>query len=200
MDPERDYGSKTSVTLTANSAKPDFEKAALGELGLLYRVARRYAMNATDAEDLVSQTLLAAAKAWDGFDGKHLRSWLITILKNEHLKAIRHRASRPKTVGLDDSFELPQESPANEIDQRAFVEDILRELDGLPEDFRMAVALCDVEQMSYEDAAAALGIPIGTVRSRLFRGRRALREKLKAWPSDTKPPDQDSQRAAEVRS
>ena len=166
------------------ASKPDFETAALGELGLLYRVARRLAMNATDAEDLVSQTLLAAAKAWEGFDGRHTRSWLVTILKNEHLKAIRRRASRPKTVSIDDGGELTHGSLTDEIDQRAFVDDILRELDGLPEDFRMAVALCDVEQMSYEDAAAALGIPIGTVRSRLFRGRRLLRERLKAWPSD----------------
>lgn len=173
--------------MSAITAKPDFETAALGELGLLYRVARRYAMHATDAEDLVSQTLLAAAKAWAAFDGKHTRSWLITILKNEYLKTLRHRSSRPKTVAIEDSFEVPQDSPADEIDQRAFVEDILRELDSLPEDFRMAVALCDVEQMSYEDAAAAIGVPIGTVRSRLFRGRRALREKLKAWPSDTSP-------------
>ena len=179
--------------MTGTTTKPDFEKAALAELGLLYRVARRYAMNATDAEDLVSQTLLAAAKAWDSFDGKHVRSWLITILKNEHLKTLRYRASRPKTVGIEDSFEVSGESPSDEIDQRAFVEDILRELDSLPEDFRMAVALCDVEQLSYEDAAAALGVPIGTIRSRLFRGRRALREKLKAWPSDTQ-----ASRAAEV--
>ena len=164
--------------------KPDFEKAALSELGLLYRVARRLAMNATEAEDLVSQTLLSAAKAWENFDGRHPRSWLVTILKNEHLKTIRSRASRPKTVAIDDGGELSEPSPADHIDQRAFVDDILRELDTLPEDFRMAVALCDVEQMSYEDAAQALGVPIGTVRSRLFRGRRALREKLKAWPSD----------------
>jgi RNA polymerase sigma-70 factor (ECF subfamily) len=171
----------------AEIRKPEFEKAALTELGLLYRVARRYAMNATDAEDLVSQTLLSAAKAWDSFDGKHLRSWLITILKNEHLKTLRYKSSRPRTVDIEDSFDIAGESAAEQIDQRAFVEDILKELDALPEDFRMAVALCDVEQMSYEDAAAALGVPIGTVRSRLFRGRRLLREKLKAWPSDTSP-------------
>ena len=173
--------------MSALSAKPDFEKAALGELGLLYRVARRMAMNAADAEDLVSQTLLAAAKAWDGFDGKHTRSWLITILKNEHLKSLRYRSSRPKTVGIEDGFDSAGDDAGAQIDQRAFVEDILRELDSLPEDFRMAVALCDVEQMSYEDAAESLGVPIGTIRSRLFRGRRILREKLKAWPSDTSP-------------
>ena len=175
--------------------KPDFEKAALSELPLLYRVARRYAMNAAEAEDLVGQTLLSAARAWDNFDGRHTRSWLITILKNEHLKTIRQKSSRPKTIGFEESGEVSEGDLGSEIDQRAFVEDILRELDSLPEDFRMAVALCDVEQMSYEDAAEALGIPIGTVRSRLFRGRRALREKLKAWPSDTKALE-----TAEVRS
>lgn len=171
-------------TLATASSKPDFEATALGELGLLYRVARRLAINPTEAEDLVSQTLLAAAKSWEGFDGRHPRSWLVTILKNEHLKAIRRRGSRPRTVSMEEGVELTQGDLGEELDQRAFVDDILRELDSLPEDFRMAVALCDVEQMSYEDAATSLGVPIGTVRSRLFRGRRLLRERLKAWPSD----------------
>ncbi|MEA2554051.1 MAG: hypothetical protein QOJ65_2227 [Fimbriimonadaceae bacterium] len=138
-------------------------------------------MNSTDAEDLVGQTLLAAARAWGNFDGRYIRSWLVTILKNEHLKGIRSKASRPKTVGLEDGKELTEGSPEHEIDTRAFADEILKELDSLPEDFRMAVALCDVEQMSYEDAAQALGVPIGTVRSRLFRGRRLLRDKLKAY-------------------
>lgn len=177
-----------STTAEGNS-KPDFEKAALDELGLLYRVARRLAMNTTDAEDLVSQTLLSAARSWEGFDGRHIRSWLVTILKNEHLKSIRRRSSRPKTVSIDDGGEVTKGSLSDEIDQRAFVDDILRELDGLPEDFRMAVTLCDVEQMSYEDAAAALEIPIGTVRSRLFRGRRLIRERLKGWPDGGQPSD-----------
>lgn len=188
---------KKMSTLGRAASKPDFETAALGELGLLYRVARRLAMNATDAEDLVSQTLLSAARSWDGFDGRHTRSWLVTILKNEHLKSIRRKASRPKTVSIDDGGELTHGSLGEEIDQRAFVDDILRELDGLPEDFRMAVALCDVEQMSYEDAAAALGVPIGTVRSRLFRGRRLLRERLKAWPSDYTATDTAGSRGKE---
>lgn len=167
------------------TGKPDFEKAALAELGLLYRVARRLAMNSADAEDLVSQTLLSAGRSWEGFDGRHPRSWLITILKNEHLKSIRSRGSRPRMVSMDEGAELSQGDPSEQLEQRAFVNDILRELDSLPEDFRMAVALCDVEQLSYEDAAVALDVPIGTVRSRLFRGRRLLRERLKAWPSDS---------------
>ncbi len=171
-------------TFGGAASRPDFETAVLGELGLLYRVARRLAMNSTDAEDLVGQTLFSAARSWEGFDGRHTRSWLVTILKNQHLKSIRRKASRPKTVSIDDGGELSQGSLDAEIDRRAFVDDILRELDELPEDFRIAVALCDVEQMSYEDVAAALDIPIGTVRSRLFRGRRLLRERLKAWPSD----------------
>lgn len=157
------------------------------QLGLLYRVARRMAANAADAEDLVGQTLLSAARAWSSFDGRHLKGWLLTILRNEHLKTLRTRSSRPKTVGLEEGAEVTRGSIADEIDQRAFVDEILRELDGLPEEFRMAVSLCDVEQFSYEDAAAALGVPVGTVRSRLFRGRRLLRERLKDWPGAANP-------------
>lgn len=167
--------------------KRRFEDAALPELGLLYRVAKRLATNASDAEDLVGQTLLSAAKGWSTFDGRYIRGWLVAILKNEHLKMLRTRASRPQTVGLEDGAAISKGSLADEIDQVAFVDEILRELDNLPEEFRMAVALCDIEQFSYEEAAKTLSIPVGTVRSRLFRGRRLLREKLKHWPGEQQP-------------
>lgn len=157
--------------------KPTFESIALEEIPVLYRVARRMTLNDSDAEDLVGQALLRAVKAWNTFDGRHPRSWLIRIVKNEHLMRIRHRATRPE-IAIDEVAEPTEEGFWEEISWRAVGTDILRELDKLPEEYRLAVALCDVEEMSYEDAAEAMEVPVGTVRSRLFRGRRMLRAAL----------------------
>ena len=78
--------------------KPAFESVVMAELPVLYRVAKRLVRSEADAEDLVGQSLLLAAKAWGQFDGRHVRSWLIRILKNEHLGRLRSRASRPETA------------------------------------------------------------------------------------------------------
>lgn len=144
---------------------------------MLYRVARRMALNDADAEDLVGQSLLLAAKAWGKFDGRHPRSWLIRIMRNEHTGRIRQRASHPET-GLEEVAELSEDGFWEEVSWRAVGTDILRELDRLPEEYRLAVSLCDVEEMSYEQAAEAMEVAVGTVRSRLFRGRRMLRSRL----------------------
>lgn len=161
----------------ASREKPSFESVALAEIPVLYRVAKRMALNDADAEDLVGQALLAGAKAWAAFDGQYPRSWLIRILKNEHLMRVRYRGIRPE-VAIDVVEEPSDDGFWQEIAWKSVGEDILRELDRLPEDYRLAVALCDVEEMTYDEAAAAIGVPVGTVRSRVFRGRRLLRARL----------------------
>lgn len=157
--------------------KPPFDAAVRGELTVLYRVARRLALNESDAEDLVGSTLLQAARAWDGFDGRYLRSWLVQILRNEHLGLLRRRGRRPE-ASLEEAVEPSDEGFWEAVSWRAVGDDLIRELDRVPEDYRMAVVLCDVEGMAYEEAAKAMGVPVGTVRSRLFRGRRLLRARL----------------------
>jgi RNA polymerase sigma-70 factor (ECF subfamily) len=157
--------------------KSSYEEVALAEIPVLYRVARRLVLNDADAEDLVGQTLLLGARGWAAFDGRHPRSWLIRILRNEHLAKLRQRSSRSET-GLDEVAEPSDEGFWEEVSWRAVGDDILRELDRLPEEYRMAVALCDIEEMSYEEAAEAMDVPVGTVRSRVFRGRRLLRARL----------------------
>ena len=149
------------------------------ELEVLYRVARRMTGNDTDAEDIVSQTLLNAYKNWDSFDGRHPRSWLIRILNNEWLYMLRKRKTRKET-----DFETTGE-PADEnfwkaIEVQMEFKQVVAALDELPEEYRVAVTLCDMEEMTYESASEALGVPIGTIRSRVFRGRRILRHKLVA--------------------
>jgi RNA polymerase sigma-70 factor (ECF subfamily) len=137
----------------------------------------RLTRNTDDAEDLVSQSLLNAHRSWSSFDGSYPRSWLIKILKNEFLSQRRKRSSTAN-VSIDAIDEPSDEGFWEEVSWSSVGEDIVRELDKLPEEYRIVVALCDVEEMSYEEAAKALEIPIGTIRSRLFRGRRLLRSRL----------------------
>lgn len=169
----------------ATFRKP-FEDVARAELPVLYRVATRLTRNEQDAEDLVGRCLLLASKAWDSFDGRYARSWLIRILKNEFLNSQRVVKNQP-SASLDDVTEPSEDNFWAEISDRALVDALMDELDKLPDEYRLAVALCDIEGLSYEEAAEALEVPIGTVRSRLFRGRRMLRAGLAYWQDSESP-------------
>lgn len=161
---------------------PKKESAAVvleRELEVLYRVARRMTLNDADAEDIVSQTLLNAYKHWDEFDGRHARSWLIRILNNEWLYLLRKRKTRSE-VGMEATAEPADENFWKAIDVQMEFKEVVNALDELPEEYRVAVTLCDMEELTYESAAEVLGVPIGTIRSRVFRGRRILRHKLVA--------------------
>lgn len=155
----------------------DFERAVRPELAVLYRVARRMGCTQDQAEDLVQTTLLKAFQAWDKFDGRHLRSWLIRILRNEFLMVLRSSRSE---LSLDepDAPEVQQAPFWGALSDKIDADEILAALTELPDIYRLAVQLCDVEQMSYEEVAQALDCPIGTVRSRLFRARALLRTRL----------------------
>jgi RNA polymerase sigma-70 factor (ECF subfamily) len=170
-------------SLFGRAPKARFEDVARGELSVLFRVAVRLTRHDQDAEDLVSRTLLLAAKAWDNFDGRHARSWLIRILKNEFFNS-RRSGKGAGNVALDDVAEPADEGFWVAVSDRALGQALMEELDRLPEEYRLAVVLCDVEEMSYDEAASALEVPIGTVRSRLFRGRRMLRARLSHWTEE----------------
>ena len=163
--------------MQARSGKNDFEKSVKGELAVMYRVAMRMGVSPEQAEDLVQITLVKAYQAWDRFDGRHLRSWLIRILRNERLMALR--SERPET-SLDEpcASEVSQEPFWEELSWKMEADRVLEELKNLPDIYQMAIQLCDVEQMTYEEAAGVMDVPIGTVRSRLFRGRAMLRTRL----------------------
>lgn len=153
----------------------DFETCLREELPVLFRVAKRLSKSTDTAEDLVGQTLYAAIRFQKSFDGRHLRSWLIKILRNEFNSLMRREAARP-TIVLDE-VDGEIESFWEEVHWKVDAATLLRELDNLSEEHRMIIQLCDVEEMSYEEAASALDIPIGTVRSRLFRARAKLRDR-----------------------
>lgn len=157
-------------------AHQEFEDSMRPELPVLYRVARRLVPSDDEASDLVQQTLIKAYQAWKRFDGRFLRSWLIQILRNENRMRIRSMG-RHETEELDEGAAVA-EPFWDEVHWRHQVQRILVELDSLPTDFKIAVVLCDIEQMSYDEAAEALEIPVGTVRSRLSRGRAVLRKRL----------------------
>lgn len=159
-------------------SKPrEFERAVAGELPVLYRVARRLGASPEESEDLVQSTVFKAYRSWHQFDGRYLRSWLVRILRNEWLAGIR--SNKPE-VDWDEMTEdcVVEDSFWATVETNVQAEIILKELDNLTESFRMTIQLCDVEQMSYEEAATALDVPIGTVRSRLFRARVELRKRL----------------------
>ncbi len=158
--------------------KPDFETAMRGELPVLYRVARRLTKNEDEAADLVQQAVLKAFGAWKRFDGKHLRSWLIKILRNENLMRLRSDR-RTEMVELQEDSAIDG-GLWDELVWRDQARRALFELDFLADEFKLAIVLCDIEQMSYEEAALAMDVPLGTVRSRLSRARAQLRRRLES--------------------
>jgi RNA polymerase sigma-70 factor (ECF subfamily) len=153
-----------------------FEAEALPHLRSLYGTAFRMTRNAHDAEDLVQETFLRAYRAFDGFTpGSNIRAWLYTILHRVRTDAFRRSRRSPRTV------ELADEGPAVPPPQDALAqggEDLARALESLPDVFRDAVVLRDVEDFSYQEIARILDVPIGTVMSRIHRGRALLRTAL----------------------
>src|SRR5882672_4892075 len=166
---------------------PSFEVEALASLDSLYRTALRITRKPADAEDLVQDTYLKAFRAADSFEpGTNLRAWLFTILHNTARNRVRDRAR--DTVSVDSEFvdraaELPPaggavETPESRLIRETLTPELQAALDALPEAFREAVWLRDVEEFSYAEIAGMLSIPIGTVMSRISRGRRLLFERL----------------------
>lgn len=162
-----------------------FEKEALVHLDALYRVALRLSGNASDAEDLVQETMLRAYRSWERYTpGTNAKGWLLTILRHLFINEYRRRSRHPETVDVDtiEPFalfqEVQEEDPQGAFFDRIVDDEVLRAVDQLPEAFREAVTLSDVEGLSYEEVAKVLDVPVGTVKSRLYRGRRLLQAKL----------------------
>jgi len=162
-----------------------FEREALVHLDALYRVALRLTGNASDAEDLVQETMLRAYRSWDRYTpGTNAKGWLLTILRHLFINEYRRRSRHPETVDVDtiEPFalfqEVQEEDPQGAFFDKIVDDEVLRAVDQLPEAFREAVTLSDVEGLSYEEVAKVLDVPVGTVKSRLYRGRRLLQAKL----------------------
>jgi RNA polymerase sigma-70 factor (ECF subfamily) len=156
--------------------REEFEMTALPLARRLYATALRITGRTDDALDVVQETFLRAYRTFDSFTtGTNLKAWLFTILRSVSMNRWRDERRRPAMVPLEDwEARFGALAAAGPPTQDATSEEVRRALDGLPEEFRLAVLLVDVEGLTYDEAAAALGCPVGTVRSRLSRARRAL--------------------------
>src|ERR1700752_3604503 len=169
-----------------------FAEQAMEYMPSLYSAALRMTRNPSDAEDLVQETYLKAYRAFGTFnEGTNLKAWLYRILTNTYINSYRARRRRPEQVDLDDVEDLylyrrlggleaanAGRSAEEQVLEHFTEGDVKAAVEALPDQFRMAVLLADVEGFSYKEIADILDVPIGTVMSRLHRGRRALQKTL----------------------
>ncbi len=177
------------TALFKTSAKQDeFNREAIPHMDILYNYALRMTNNKEDASDLLQDTFLKAFRFWDKYEkGTNIRAWLFRIMKNSYINRYRKEVKEPGKVAYDEVKDFyntvrDEASEANDLQETVFKnlfeDDVARAIAELPEDFRTVVILCDLEGLPYEEIAEFVECPLGTVRSRLHRGRRLLREKL----------------------
>ena len=165
-----------------------FEEEALALSDQVFRVARHLAGSREEAEDLVQETYVRAFRSWRSYQpGTNLRAWLLRILTNLNIDRGRRTQRTPPMQGLEANdyflYDRLSESDGGASDEDKVVErlsqdDIVSALSAVPHDFRDVIVLVDIGDFSYQDAAQILDIPIGTVMSRLHRGRRILKREL----------------------
>ncbi|MDQ3772285.1 MAG: sigma-70 family RNA polymerase sigma factor [Actinomycetota bacterium] len=180
----------TPVDLTEDE-RQRFQADALPMLDSLYGAALRMTRNPQDAEDLVQETMMRAYRAFGRFEaGTNLKAWLFRILTNAYINTYRKRQREPQKVSSDEveEFDLYRElknhdsqfdsTPESIVLDSLVDSDIIEAIDDLPEQFRLAVVLSDIEGFSYAEMAQIMDVPMGTVMSRLHRGRKALQKRL----------------------
>jgi RNA polymerase sigma-70 factor (ECF subfamily) len=174
--------------------RSEFERQALVHADSLYGAAYRLTRNPRDAEDLVQDSLLRAYRFWDSFEqDSNCKAWLLRIVTNtfinEYQRKKRSREVLDAATAEQDATDgvlvhadaNDKQSPEKALLDRSVSDDVQRALDALPDDFRTAVVLCDVNGLSYKEIAEIMGCPVGTVMSRLFRGRKLLAGALREF-------------------
>jgi RNA polymerase sigma-70 factor, ECF subfamily len=175
---------------TGVTPRAHFEQEALVHLDALYSFALKLARARDEAEDLVSDTVLRAFERWEQYRlGTNIRAWLFTILY--HLFVSRKRRIDAREVHESDTGPgratrdaVGDADPEGTFYDSFLDDEIVRAIDALPEEYRTAVVLSDIQELRYAEIAQVLGIPEGTVKSRLFRGRRLLQRKLRGYAEE----------------
>ena len=184
----------------------NFERDAMQYAGQLYSAALRMTRNRADAEDVVQETYLKAYRAYDSFqEGTNLKAWLYRILTNTYINRYRKKIRRPAEVDLEEVQDLylyrrigsadspdSARSAEDEVLESLVDTDIKSAVEALPEHFRLPVLLADVEGFSYKEIADIMEIPIGTVMSRLHRGRKALQKSLWEYAKENRIGSRDT--------
>ena len=174
---------------TDNNKRKEFEAEALPHMDALYRTALRMTKNENDAQDLVQEAMIKAYRFWDKFEkGSNCRAWLFRIMTNIFINEYRSKARSPMATNvdeLDDNFLYGQlatgvntEDPEKQLFAKIFDDDVRRAVENLPEDFRLVVILSFLEDFSYQEIADIMDLQLGTVKSRLHRGRKLLQKEL----------------------
>src|SRR5215510_12786493 len=177
----------------SNHSKKEFEALALSHLDPLYSAALRLTKNERDAEDLVQDTCMRAYRFFDKFErGTNIKAWLFKILTNTFINRYRRKVKERSVVegvereAVHDQFVSRDATdfaanPEQYFFDRLLSDDVLRAIDALPIDFRLVVILADLQEFSYKEIAEILECPVGTVMSRLFRGRKLLQKTLRDY-------------------
>lgn len=174
----------------------EFEQLILEHLDMLYAVALRLTRNAADAQDLTQNTLVKALRFHSKFEeGTYIKAWLLTILRNTFINEYRRKVRRPTFVELSGAEPATDGSPDPEVGYQPsekgatellelLDDEVKNAIEALPDDFRRAVIMADLEDMSYKEIAQVMDCPLGTVMSRLYRGRKLLRERLHEYAKE----------------
>ena len=160
-----------------------FEKQAERVFPSLFGTALRLTRSREEAEDLAQEAIVRAYEAFERFDGTNFKAWMLRILTNLYINKYRQRQRGPQLGSLDEEGVIEPTGPEEDLPDRAVFDNLVgaeveEALAKVPADFRIAVLLSDVEGMSYQEIADITGVPIGTVRSRIARGRAILRKNL----------------------
>lgn len=182
-----------SLTKQEKRKQEDFSEEIIPHLDALYNFGLRLTSDPNDAEDLVQDSVVKAYRFFDSYEkGTNAKAWLFRILKNSYINNYRKKSKKPQEVDYDEVASFyesirAERTETSDMEDKMFREliddDISNALDEIPEDFRTVVLLCDVEDFTYEEIANMLDVPIGTIRSRLHRGRNLLKAQLMDYAS-----------------
>jgi RNA polymerase sigma-70 factor (ECF subfamily) len=176
------------VSRSVKKKQSEFEAEALPHMDVLYNFALRTTGNQDDARDLLQETYLKAYRFWEKYEkGTNIRAWLFRIMKNSYINRYRKETKEPDKVDyeeIENFYNLirAESTNPNDLQEKLFGsllgDEVSKALESLPDDFRTVVILSDIEGLTYEEIAEFVECPIGTVRSRLHRGRKLLQARL----------------------